>query len=182
LVLSLFCLVFFPLVTIGGVAVTLANPDGSFARPVPFAIVWGIFFGGWSILSLYMLLACLRERLYRSSEAICSVGLFRSRTVLFADVTRAVWRCWPGGGSIVLHTEEVRLAVGFANYAGGKELADFLRKSLPDGVQVNYERYESTNAPGSAAFQRVRERNRRTAVWAGPIIGLAFIALAAWDP
>jgi hypothetical protein len=182
LVLGLFGLIFFTLATVGGVALPLVNPDGSFTRPVEFAIVAGLVFGGFTLLSIYMLVAYRRERLYVSSAGIRAVGVFRSRAALFAEVARAVWRSWPRGGSIVLHTAEGRLAIDFANYEGGKELAPFLRATLPTDVQSNYERYESTNVRASVAFQQLRERNNRTAAWMLPVCGLALIALAVWDP
>jgi hypothetical protein len=182
LVLSIFCLTFFPLIGVGGIALSLLNPDGSFARPVLFAIFDGLFFGGWTLLSLYMLVACRRCRLYASSDAIRTVGVFRSMTALFADVTRAVWRSWPRGGSIVLHTAESRIVIGFANYEGGKELAGFLHANLPAELQANYERFESTNVPSSVAFQEGRSRQKRSAGVVMPILGVALIALAVWDP
>jgi hypothetical protein len=181
-VLSLVCLALFPLIGVGGIALALVNPDGSFARPVLFAIFDGLLFGGWTLLSTYMLVACRWERLYVSSDAVRIVGVFRSKTALFLDITRAVWRSWPRGGSIVLHTEEGSVAIGFASYEGGKELAVFLRGTLPANVQGNFERYESTNLPESLAFQHLRERNNRTASWILPVCGMALIAIAAWDP
>jgi hypothetical protein len=175
-------LVFFPLATAGGIVVPLVNPDGSFARPILFAIISGLFFGGWTLLSVYMLVACRRERVYASGEAVRSVGVFRSKTVLFAEVSRAVWRCRPRGGSVVLHTAEGRLAIGFANYEGGKELAAFIRAALPTELQTNYDRYESTNVPASRVFQDRQRRDRRTAAVLQPVLGVALLALAFWDP
>jgi hypothetical protein len=101
---------------------------------------------------------------------------------LLSEVTRALWRCWPRGGSIVLHTAETRLAIDFASIEGGRELATFLRATLPTDIQSNYERYESTNVAGSVPFKKLHERNRRTAAWMQPILGLALVAVAAWDP
>jgi hypothetical protein len=175
-------LVFFPLATAGCIVVPLVNPDGSFARPILFAIISGLFFGGWTLLSVYMLVACCRERLYASGEAVRSVGVFRSKTILFAEVSRAVWRCWPRGGSVVLHTAEGRLAIGFANYEGGKELAAFIRAALQTELQTNYECYESTNVPASRVFQDRQRRDRRAAAVMQPVLGVALLALAFWDP
>src|SRR5262249_33928900 len=182
LIISLLGVVLFAAATIGGIALPLANPDGSFARPVLAAIISGLFFCCLMLLCIYLLVACLYERLYVSSAAVRIAGVFRTKTVIFAEVTRAVWRFWPRGGSIVLHTDEGRLVIGFANYEGRRELAAFIRATLPADVQTDYDRYESTNVPGSEAFQRLRERNQRTAIWMQPVCGLGLIALAIWDP
>src|SRR5262249_44292105 len=83
-VIGSFGLLIFLAATVLGIALPLANPDGSFARSVLAAIVAGIFFSGLTILSIYLLAACWRERLYVSSQAVRIVGVFRTKTVLFA--------------------------------------------------------------------------------------------------
>ena len=182
LLIAIVCLVFFPLMTAAGVALPPMNPDGSFARPVLAAIVFGCFWGGWSVSSVYLPIAYLRVRLYTSDVVVRQVGVVRSRTVALAAITRAVWRGWPARGSLVLYTTDSRLVVRFGNYTDPGELAALFRAALPPQVQDRYERFESTSVPASQAFRLRRDREKRRSDALLPIVGLGLVALAFWDP
>lgn len=183
LVVGVVGLVFFSFLTGAGIALPLLNPDGSFARPVVWAIICGSVGVGFTALSAYLLLAYRRTRLYAAVTAIRHVGVFRSQTVSLTEVRRAVWRGWPvGGGSVVLHAAGRRLSVHFGNYADPWQLAAFFREGLPPAVQQRYERFEAANVPDSRAFRRRQDREERWLISLLPAACLGLVALVLWDP
>jgi hypothetical protein len=175
-------LVLFGLMTGAGIALSLSNADGSFRHPVLFAIVSGCVFGSCWMLSLYLLIAYRRARLGVSKATIRHDGVFRSKTMPFAEVTRAVWRGWPRGGSLVLYSSCDRLVVHFGNYANAVELAERLRATLPAEVQERYQRFESACVAASAAFNRRRYREQWFFIGSLPVLGVAVAVLVLWDP
>jgi hypothetical protein len=182
LYLAVGCLLFFLAATLSSIWVALANADGSFAHPVTAAIVFGCFWGSWSLLSLFAVVAYFRMSAFAAEGVVRVNGVLRRRTVVLAEVTRARWRGWPLGGSLVLYCRAGRVALGFGNYGGGQELARLFRDTLPADVQQGYERFEAMLAPDSEAFRRRAARERRIATVLMPICAAVLIGYAIWDP
>jgi hypothetical protein len=139
LLLAVVSLVFFLAAAVGSIWLALANPDGSFARPVLAAIVFGCGWGGLTLLSLVLLAAYFRMSVFTAEGVVRVNGVFRRRTVVLAEVTRARWRRWPVGGSLVLRGPAGRVALDFASYDGGQELVRVFRDNLPAEVQEGFE-------------------------------------------
>jgi hypothetical protein len=183
LYLAIGALVLFVGATTGSVWLALPNPDGSFAHPVTAAVVFTCGYGSIALLALYLLVACFRTSVVTTEGVVRINGAFRCRTVVLAEVTRAVWRGWPAGGSLVLYGPTCRVALSFASYRGGQQLAGVFRDSLPAEVQHGFGRFEAMNAPHSAAFRRRLEKDRRIATALAPVLGAALIGYAIWwDP
>jgi hypothetical protein len=185
LVVGLVGLVLFLGMAVAWIWIPLANPDGSFARPVTAAVICGCFWGGFAVLSVFLIVDYRRSRLYVSEAAVEAVGVFRTRTLVLADVTEAVWRGWPRGGSLVLRGLAGRVAINFASYADGSELAQFFRETMPPDVQRRFERFEADNIPGSEAFERRHRWERRLVPVIRvmmPFLGAALIACGVWWP
>jgi hypothetical protein len=119
----------------------LAFADPSIRSPIGVAM-FGCFFGALTIRTVVGLLAYPRSRVLTSDFEVQVVGLFRTRTVVLANVTRAVWRHWPTGGSLVLRGPAGRVVIQFVDYAGGRELARFFRRTLRPEIQQGFERFE----------------------------------------
>jgi hypothetical protein len=134
-----------PVLAALGVWLPLANPDGSFPedKRIILAMFIGGVFGTFALLSAYLLLACGRTRVEISPTAARAVGAFRDRTVVLADVTNAVWRAWPRGGSLVLYSPVGRVVLEVGVYRDGRELVRFFRQALPLDRQHGYERFPS---------------------------------------
>jgi hypothetical protein len=172
----------FSAVMIGmGVALQLLNADGSLSQAVLAIVCVGVF-GGFSLLSLYLLLAYRRDRFITSDKAIRHDGVLRSTTLPLAQIYRAVWRNWPRGGSVVLYTSYDRLAVHLGNYESAGELAAFFRESLPARVQERYERFESNFVPDSKTFHRRQDREQRLFIALMAVVVVGLVVLAYWDP
>jgi hypothetical protein len=164
-----------------GVALQLLDPDGSLSKTILAIVCVGVF-GGFSLLSFYLLLAYRRDRFITSDKAIRHDGVLRSTTLPLAHIYRAVWRSWPRGGSVVLYTSWTRLAVHLGNYEGAGELAAFFRENLPARAQERYERFESYFVPDSETFHRRQDREQRLFIALMAVVVVGLLALAYWDP
>jgi hypothetical protein len=185
--LSLFGLVLFSVGTGVAIALPWLVPDGPVSpvlsiSPGLFATISACFLGSFALLALYLLLACLRTRLTTADGVIHHVGVFRSRTLLLAEITRTVWQGWSKGGGLVLYTTDDRLVVHFGNYTNGWELAAFFRTALPAEVQERYERFEAAWVPGSEAFRHRQDREQLFFIGLLPVIALGLAVLVFWDP
>jgi hypothetical protein len=182
LYLAVGTLVLFLAAAVGSVWLALANPDGSFAHPMAAAVFFTCGWGGMALLSLYLLVAYFRMSVLAAEGAVRINGVFRRRTVVLPEVTRAVWRGWPAGGCLVLYGRAGRVTLRFGSYHGAQELVGIFRDNLPPEVQEGFSRFEAMNTPHSAAFRRRQEKDRQSASILAPVLGTALIACAIWDP
>jgi hypothetical protein len=172
------------LVGIGSTVAAARNVDGSFPYPVPFAIVFGCFWSGWSLLGGALVLAYFRTRLFVSSQVVRETGCFRAREVQLPEVYRAVWKSWSRRGELELHDPAGKVLIHFGNFRAVDqvELIQFFRERLDEDFQEGWDRFESYCVPQSMACRQRRDRDRRQAYWLMPIFGSALIALSIWDP
>ena len=182
LYLAASCLFLFLSMTVAGITLPLINPNGSFARPNLTAVFFGCFWGGWTILSIYAIIAYRKERVYTSGLAVHMDSVFHTNTLPLDEIAKVVWRGWPAGGSLVLYSSSRRVAIHFKNYENGIELAAFFRASLPDSIQTGYERFESTCVRTSRAFTNRQVREMRNSRLILPVCGALLICLSVWSP
>ena len=157
------CTVAFLAAGVGSVWVALANPDGSFARPVTTAIGFGVFWGLLTLLSASILWSAVVERVVLWEDRVRVVGLRRTREVRFADVTRAEWAFRPATGeAVVLHAPGGPVTVSFSLFEppNREGVKDFLRCSIPASLQSGHE-----------------QAARREMKWVAALIGLCSVAL-----
>jgi hypothetical protein len=114
---------------------SLANSDGSDARPVSSAVLCGVVFGTLAVLMVLAALASRRTRLTTTPTSVLLTGLGRPQVALLPEVTRAVWRGRPTGGSVLLHSPTGRMFLAFPTFKNGGELRAWLQNALPAGVQ-----------------------------------------------
>ena len=144
LILGVVGVVFFSAAAIGSACVALWNIDGSFAQPVLAAIV---FFSCWSVfilLSVWILLAYFRERLFLDKVKIAQKGIFRARVIRLEDVKTLKWRRVPQGGSIVIQTLTDRLKIYFDNFRVQQrhEVISFLHGSFAPELQEGWPQFQ----------------------------------------
>lgn len=125
------------------------NLDGSFPHPLPMAVFFGMFWGGWFVLSLFLIAASCRERLTITSESIMHEGVFRNRTTSVSGITMVKWRAWPMGGSVVIRYPNSRITIHFANFGARErdELISRLRELIPEGCQDDWTVFSSSQHP-----------------------------------
>ena len=175
-------LAFFGAMMVLGIWAPLANPDGSFAKPVPTSIIFGCFWGALTALAAFLLITYSRTRIFTSDHLVRVQGVFRNRTIVFSEVRRAKWRGRPQGGSLVLYGPVGRVVIEFAKFANGHELVAFFRNALPMELQERFEKFEMTSAPQSHAFIHRSDREQRIGLVVAPILLFALVGLAIWNP
>lgn len=129
--------------SVAGIWLPFANPDGSFVHPGRAAMIGGGIFGVFAVLSAYVLLASGRMRITVLPTEVQITGAFRARAIRLADLVRARWRVFPAGGSLVLHAPAGHAVIEFASYDGGDELCALLRRTVPERIQEDYQRFEA---------------------------------------
>ena len=144
--LGLGTLIFFLVVGAISVAAAWWNLDGSFPHPNAAALIFGVFWTGFSLLSLWVLAAYFRERLRLGPSAVVSRGVCHLRTTRLADVEKIIWRRYPAGGSIVIRTPAKRLTVELANFTRSErdEIIAYFREAIPPSRQEGWETYDSS--------------------------------------
>lgn len=144
------CLLFYSSAAIGSSWVALANPDGSFARPVASAIFFGVFWSVWALLSLWLLCACYRERLFLGSDRITEQGLYFRRSLAISELSSVCWRGVPRQrGSVVLRTSSARVVIGFGNYEPHEqdEIIAFVRQYASPEITTGWEAFVNSHLP-----------------------------------
>jgi hypothetical protein len=169
-------LVLFPIATALGIWLPYAGHE---TEPHRMAIMAGTVCGVMSLLSVYLAIAAQRMRVFWTSESVRAIGVFRDRTYVFQEITRARWRRIPRGGSIVLHGPPGRSVIEFASFDGAKELIELFRSAIPQAAQKDYEK--------SAQHWPARPKppviigERKLLQLAIASLGLAVILWAFWD-
>ncbi len=147
LVLGTVGVVFFGTAGLVSTLAAATNFDGSFGRPVTAAIIFG---SGWSCITLpsvWLILEYRRSRLFISANAVCKVGVFRTQTLLWSEITAAQWRTNLQGGKLVLRARAGKISIEFAAYRWDEDFKPiaFFRSRLSENVQAGWDKFE-TNA------------------------------------
>ena len=113
------------------------------------AVFFGMFWGGWFVLSLYIIAASCREKLTITSESITQEGVFRTRTTAVSGVTSLKWRAWPVGGSVVIRYPNSWITIHFDNFLAHEreELISRLRELISEDCQNNWAVFTSSQHP-----------------------------------
>lgn len=164
LVLGIVCLAFFLAMDVGSVYVAYWNIDGSFGRPELAAVVFGVFWSLWVLLSLWLIIAYFRERLFVSADAITQHGCIRKRTINFPDVIKIVWKRIPKGGSVIIRGHFSRIKIYLSNFTSDEQdrLITLLRGEFAPEIQEGWERFNESRLLVVAA--RTPTKSRGTAM------------------
>jgi hypothetical protein len=113
---------------------SLANPDGSFARPVESAIGFGLFWSAPLLLALWLLVAAWP--VYEADEfGLRRRGWLGVSAMRWDEIARYRLRTWGGYLTYVLYDHRGRRRVGidFQTLAeGGEALFELLMRKLPE--------------------------------------------------
>lgn len=107
-------------------------------------MIVGLFWSGWTQLSVWVILAYFRERLLLDGKTVRQDGVIRSRMVDCEKAIRLLWRRWPAGGSIILRSRSEKISIHFHNFRAEEcaELVRFFRETFPKEIQENWSRFE----------------------------------------
>jgi hypothetical protein len=144
LVVGAISAVFCAVVGVTSTVVAYWNIDGSFARPKVSALIFGIFWSVFVVVSLWVVLAYFRERLFVARNAVVQRGVLRSKTIDIADVIRVKWRNWPVGGSVVAQSHSGKITVYLDNFPTRERgpIIQFFRETFATEIQDNWARFE----------------------------------------
>lgn len=153
-------LVAFVVMGIGSVAAAWWNVDGSFTRPKTAALIFGVFWTGFVLLSLWLLAAYFRERLRLGPSAVTCRGVFRVRRLRLRDVNVVVWRRVPAGGWLVLRTPEKRLKIELDNFTRSEleDIVAYFREAIPASRQKGWEEFDAAVRPPREASRAASAR------------------------
>ncbi len=140
LTMGILCAIFFAAFGTWSVIAAALNFDDSFPHPIPTAVLAGVFWAAWFILSLYMIAIYYREKLTVTSRSITHQGVLRSRTTAISDIISAKWRTWHKGGIVICYPNS-QFKIHFDRFPAdkGEQLIALLRELLSEDCQRNWD-------------------------------------------
>ncbi|MHC4875156.1 MAG: hypothetical protein ACYTGL_01580 [Planctomycetota bacterium] len=160
---GILCTVAFVAMGTFSVVVALVNEDGSIARPLLAAFLFGVFWSAFSLLGILLLVTHHRYRLFLGEQRIKQVGCIRSVQVAIDDIHSAEWQTHPPAGSLRVNTGHERFRIRFESFsAADRELViTFLREHLAADCQQGWPRFHDqflTDNPRRSRHQRQMKR------------------------
>lgn len=127
--------------TFSVVTTMLAPPPNARLAPIYMAMFFSLFWGAWSCLAIWILLAHWRERLTVNDETVIQRGVFRTRVIRFNEIDKLVWR--PAQTQARLFAGTTRLKIHFVNSSKADQLSliQHVQQRIPNAVQVNWEMF-----------------------------------------
>jgi len=119
------------------------NVDGSFAKPIAAAWLFGTFWGAWTILGIYLILAYYKYNLTVTPQEIRQVGVFTDSAMPFCNITDAEWKQRPMHGSIVIASVGQKLKIQFGNLTESdrSQLIPVLHEMLSEIPQSGWDKF-----------------------------------------
>ena len=154
LIVGIACTAFFSVV---GVVSTLAawlNIDGSFPNPRQAALIFAVFWSGFVLLGVYLIIAGVRGKLMVDDEHITTVGAFRTSTVRCDNVMQLRWRTYPAGGGVVIRDGQGKIKIELGSYSCVErdELIHWLRERFDASLHEKWEQFQAS--PAHQVFSR----------------------------
>jgi hypothetical protein len=176
------CAVCFISFGIASTAVAYFNIDGSFRRPKLAALIFCIFWGACTLLSVFLIVAYFREKLVLTPLAIAYRGVLRKKLIESDSVACIKWRTWPAGGSLVVQGRFRRITVHLSNFKEDQqvEIIQYFRRCFRTEIQENWLRFENLRRGSSLPISPQANQMLRYAFLAGAIILLFFAILLGY--
>lgn len=137
---GILCLLGFLAMGTFSVATTmLAPPPKARLDPIYMAIFFGLFWGAWSCLAIWILLTYWRERLTVTDENVIQRGVIRTQVVGFDEIKSLIWK--PSPPQVRLIAETTRVKIHLANFEPTDQLWSIrqLQQRIPESVQDGWE-------------------------------------------
>jgi len=149
LITGIVCLVSFSAMTIGVTAAAYWNIDGSFPHPKRSALFHGVFWSAWTILSVWLIVAYYRVRLFLADGSIAEQGVLSKKTINLDEITHIRWRRHPDRGSIVIRAGRKKLTLHLRVYTTEeqREVIAFVRGACKPDIQEGWTRFEESRSP-----------------------------------
>lgn len=140
--LGVTCLALFVGMFVVSTGVFLCDPSVPPTRRVLLAVLCGSIWLFMATLSGLMIVSCCRESWHVNKLLVRHVGLFRTREIVFAHVSKLRWIC-SAAGTISLKTPRQSLRISLENFTKEERLwlIHMLRGIVPDSPQVNWDQF-----------------------------------------
>jgi hypothetical protein len=121
------------------------NIDESFPNPVLSATMFAVVWGGFFLLSLWIIAAYFRERLGLGPTELTQQGVIRRRAVPYRQITRATWRGGFHNGGLRIRAPHTRLMIYLENFTQDERriIVDVLRHAVPPEVQEGWDEFRA---------------------------------------
>ena len=133
------CTLFFFAMGAFSVFIAATNADGGFANPIMAACIFGVFWGAFTLLGLYLWRFAHKYRLEITEDTIEQIGVFTQRRIPLLQIENAKWRNWPQGGSIKLIGLCERMSIELGTTGSREWLIEHLRSKLPLDRQTGWD-------------------------------------------
>lgn len=143
LVLGIFGTISFGSIGIVSTIAAYWNIDGSFRHPKQAALLFGIVWSCFTLLSIWLILAYVRARLCVSHREIKGIGCIRTKTISVPNVTRIIWRIVPRGGSVVVCDVSSKIKISLENFNAEDrhDLITFFRECVAADIHEGWPRF-----------------------------------------
>ncbi len=133
----------FAILMVVAVSFALANPDGSFGRPVLAAVVSGAVLGAFFVGSLVSWRWACVSTLIAGADHVSYTGIFVHKKLEYDQVIRLKWRAY-GSGEIIIDDRCVRLSLDLNTYAARDRpaIVEQLRTGIPEEVQQGWDQFQ----------------------------------------
>ena len=126
---------------IASVFVAVTNADGSFKQPILAAFLFGVFWGAFTFLGIYLWVFSRKYRLEITEDTIEQSGVFTQRRIAIGRIQNVKWRNWPQGGSIKLRTEDSQMSIELGTSDSREQLIQFLHAVIPLNAQSGWDTF-----------------------------------------
>lgn len=120
--------------------------DPSFKRPLFCAWLFGSFWGAWTLLGIYLLLAYYRYALAFTDTQVKKIGAFTNCSVPLDELLSVQWKTSPVNGCAVLKAvgKTMKIRFGNLNKADRQNAIQTLRNRIPDTIQHGWSSFTSS--------------------------------------
>jgi hypothetical protein len=163
LVLGTTCALFFLTAAILS-PIAMMMGEAPFSTRAAAAVFMALFWSCWFLLSLAIVAANFRERLFINDLHVHQVNLLTTRNIALDDVTSVTWCIVPKVGSVVLRSPATNINVYFDNFTASErqELMRYFLEAFPPEIQKDWPKFEERllKPPSAQNIIRARRANR----------------------
>ncbi|MDR2981320.1 MAG: hypothetical protein LBV12_03630 [Puniceicoccales bacterium] len=166
-------IVFSLVLAIAGTMIACTDPDVN--EPGLFLLLTSAVGGGLLVISLYILIACYRERLSLYSWGIRDKGVFKTKDISFSDTDNLVWE--PATGTVVVYStalSKTRIYLRNYNKESRQEIIALFREKLAENIQRDWLRFMQLNIPDSSPSIEYQKQLWKRKAWFAVFIGMIF--------
>lgn len=156
-------MVFTPLFVVADVLFTYSayfNIDGSFPHRKQHALAYCLFWSFMVLMSILLVVAYFRERLFIANMSITKYGLIVRRKINVADVNHISWKGMPQAGRIIVRTHLTGFSIYLGNYTGAEcnQLIRFFHCRFPADIQAGWAKFSQHRSEVAAFRPQISSR------------------------